>query len=624
MGCHASQADADSQLAALYANEPAAGVAVSDVEELGLTSDSAWEGVLLVEGVTTGDGREFVQGGTTWAEPPLPVSWQKYSSEGHAGSVIVGRIDNIWRDEANPAVIRGNGVLDLNNPDGVEVQRQMREQFLRGNSVDVDSVKDADVEAVFPEAPVGESELAAEDSGSGNDSLMDLFGPPPEKMIFHAGRIRGTTLVSLPAFVEAQVWLANMPPATPMPMMPDVAQSPRGSGTGDNMMATGDVATSPTSSGEGETEVTVVASGVWDGTVAERRLAPRLALTLAREAFGHVGGVPKSGTVHRSDCSFLHHEINADGTPLRPNVNACLAAIGNLLTDATLSMSLSERHTAYAHMARHVRDAGLVPQPFTSETMSMNVRALTAGAKLNIEPPAEWFTDQHLTRPTALTITASGHIYGHAALFGTCHTSVQDACVQPPYEVRHDYFMLGEVITAGGNESVATGCITLGTGHAPTFGVTAQQAIEHYDNTGTRVADVVTGNDSFGIWFSGTVRSDIAPARLAELRAAKLSGDWRRIGGQLRLVAMLAVNVPGFPVPRLSTRINRGQQLALVASGVITDADVDLLGEVQRMNVEMQKIRVVMAQMKLSLGRRIGRGPEIRRAELRSRVHKEM
>ncbi len=54
----------------------------------------------------------------------------------------------------------------------------------------------------------------------------------------------------------------------------------------------------------------------------------------------------------------------------------------------------------------------------------------------------------------------------------------------------------------------------------------------------------------------------------AALRAAAPSGDWRRIGSALRLVGLLAVNVPGFPVPKLSTKYASGVQMALVASGI--------------------------------------------------------
>jgi len=54
-------------------------------------SDGAWEGVLVVEGSPTGDGRQFSEGALTWAELPLPLKWQEREADGHDGAVIVGR-----------------------------------------------------------------------------------------------------------------------------------------------------------------------------------------------------------------------------------------------------------------------------------------------------------------------------------------------------------------------------------------------------------------------------------------------------------------------------------------------------------------------------------------------------
>jgi hypothetical protein len=163
-------------------------------------------------------------------------------------------------------------------------------------------------------------------------------------------------------------------------------------------------------------------------------------------------------------------------------------------------------------------------------------------------------------------VTDEGRIYGHAALWGECHVGMADVCVTPPQEESHPYFMTGEVACADGSR-VAVGQITLGTGHA-SLSLGASRATEHYDNTGTAVADVTVGNDAHGIWVAGAVRPGTAVARVRELRASgQLSGDWRRIGGQLRLVGLLAVNVPGFPVPKLGTRVASGAPLALVAAG---------------------------------------------------------
>ncbi len=79
---------------------------------------------------------------------------------------------------------------------------------------------------------------------------------------------------------------------------------------------------------------------------------------------------------------------------------------------------------------------------------------------------------------------------------------------------------------------------------------------------------MAVGNDRHGIWVAGAVRPSADSSRVHELRASgQLSGDWRRIGGQLRLVGLLAVNVPGFPVPKMRARVASGAQMALVAAG---------------------------------------------------------
>jgi hypothetical protein len=139
-------------------------------------------------------------------------------------------------------------------------------------------------------------------------------------------------------------------------------------------------------------------------------------------------------------------------------------------------------------------------------------------------------------------------------------------CVTPPQEDSHPYFMTGQVWCED-DTMTAVGQITLGTGHAD-LSLGHRAAAEHYDNTGVAVADVAVGNDAHGIWVAGSIRPGTSPERIHELRASgQVSGDWRNIGGKLRLVGLLAVNVPGFPVPQLRTKYTLGQQLALVAAG---------------------------------------------------------
>lgn len=385
-------------------------------EDIGGENTAPWRGPLTVEGIETGDGREFDVESLTWADLPLPLRWNKEDSHGgqpHTVAVNVGRIDKIWRDEGG--LIMGEGLLDLSDDDGKKVHAKIEGKFLRGVSVDVDSVKGADMELIWPEQPDGE--------GEGPDPFAQLFAEP-EKVVFHKGRIRAATLVDIPAFAEAYIALLDEAGA-------------------------------------------VVAGGEPIGT-----------------AFARTG-------------------------------------------------------------------------------VRMRTHEVVASAR----PPAEWFRNPDLSVPTGITVTEDGRVYGHAALWGTCHIGQAGVCVTPPRESDHPYFMTGNAWTEDGS-SVSVGQITVGTNHAP-LNVGYRAASDHYDNTGAAVADVVVGNDAHGIWVAGAIRFGTSQERIHELRAAgQVSGDWRRIGGALRLVGLLAVNVPGFPVPKLRTHVAQGQQLALVASGI--------------------------------------------------------
>jgi hypothetical protein len=178
-----------------------------ETDDYQLSDDTApWNGVLTVEGVESGDGRMFAGQALSWDEPPLPLMWQKETSHGGGTdvSVRVGSIERIWREpdpsgRADVFIIRGEGQLDLGNPDGAEVHRRMGKKMLRGNSVDVDSVKQADVELSYPELPM---------QSEGGDALSAMFAQP-ELTTYRKGRIRATTLCEIPAFTEARLELTD-------------------------------------------------------------------------------------------------------------------------------------------------------------------------------------------------------------------------------------------------------------------------------------------------------------------------------------------------------------------------------------------------------------------------------
>lgn len=204
--------------------------------------------------------------------------------------------------------------------------------------------------------------------------------------------------------------------------------------------------------------------------------------------------------------------------------------------------------------------------PVTGEGESEAAALVAAG--FPVDPPADWFQDPEFDGPHAFTISDSGRVFGHLALWGTCHTGMDKVCRTPPVEASYEYFETGEIVCDDGS-TFPCGQITMGTGHAPAL-LRQFAAAEHYDNTGTAVADVRCGRDQYGIWVAGAARPCLDGEQLRTLRAATLSGDWRKFAGHLRLVAALAVNVPGFPVPRTSAATRAGDQVTLVASGVVT------------------------------------------------------
>lgn len=188
------------------------------------------------------------------------------------------------------------------------------------------------------------------------------------------------------------------------------------------------------------------------------------------------------------------------------------------------------------------------------------------------EPPREWFQNPGLTEPTALHVTDDGRVYGHLAAWGTCHTAFANECLTPPQsQSAYAYFRTGSVLTDQGE--VSTGRITMDTAHAGRT-LSAAGTVAHYENTGAAVADVAAGEDAYGIWLAGAVRPGITDEQVRALRASPLSGDWRKVKGGLELMAALAVNMPGFPIPRPAALAASGFEVeALVASGMLMPED---------------------------------------------------
>lgn len=216
-------------------------------------------------------------------------------------------------------------------------------------------------------------------------------------------------------------------------------------------------------------------------------------------------------------------------------------------------------------------------------------------------PPRSWFENPGFSQLTHVTVTDEGRVLGHVAPWNEAHIGLAERTVAPRSKSGYAHYMTKPGPVCDNGERVAVGVITMGTGHARLSGISPRAAADHYDNTGAAFADVVVGEDAFGIWCSGALRPGVTGEQVRAFMCSDVSGDWRPYGTDLEMVAVLAVNVAGFPtlappalaasadaepeaelvgwpgaqVARISgqtmcARDGEGNMLALVAAGVMT------------------------------------------------------
>lgn len=201
-------------------------------------------------------------------------------------------------------------------------------------------------------------------------------------------------------------------------------------------------------------------------------------------------------------------------------------------------------------------------------------------------PPIDWFQDPGLTELTPLTVTDEGRVFGHLAGWGVRHRGLNGHITPPRSHSGYADFLLHSARAADGDEvrTVAVGNLTMGTNHAD-LSLNSSGAKEHYDSTGSVVAQTAMGEDALGVWYAGAILPDVDDLRLRRFMSCGLSGDWRQSDqGSLELCAALSVPVPGFPIPR--ARVASGVPLALVAAGAlvpradaVASVDYDILAD---------------------------------------------
>jgi len=249
-------------------------------------------------------------------------------------------------------------------------------------------------------------------------------------------------------------------------------------------------------------------------------------------------------------------------------------------------------------------------------------------------PPAEAFANRQLER--AVQFGQEGQrIFGYVAEAGTCHVDFRHACVTPPQEPDYDVYnryptevdggvtLAGRIAVGYGRFAGRCGCCSVDD-HA-CLKLDAGQAMAHYDQMDT-VARVRVGRDNIGLWFSGVWADDATEDGRAVIARRGMSGDWRRIGGNLRLVDVMGVSVgtPGFPVGRYVVASGQSALVAAGRAGLVTDPAVGQAATValapgtpafrQAVNLELRR------QLALQeLGQRLRRQDELRELAMQER-----
>jgi hypothetical protein len=476
-------------------------------------------GVAAIEGKFTGDNRKFDLGSLDFAPTPQPIGFEFESGHGSDNSrvAIVGRIDEFFKVEMEDGTVeaRWRGVIMPSKPYASQAIEGILDSSYTGLSVIVDTVS----------LNVEETEAAA--LALGDNQMMPN--------VYSAARIRRFDMVPTGAFQEGWVNLGH-----------EFASEL----SADALAACAECAEK------------IVAEEVWKvidlTALTEEEIATYEAmLPDEKEAFEEersliIASAFAPGT--KDGPGWITHPIptgrirrywthGKGAAKIRWGVpgdfNRCRRQLAKYIANPDWLAG------ACANM--HKEAIGIWPGQEGGDRHSGGVAMTVVASAAVASKPAEAFRDPQLTGPTPVTIEGD-RIFGHLATWGTCHIGIQDTCVTAPHSgTSYGYYRTGVVETDEGR--IAVGQITMSTGHA-SIKANAKDAVAHYDNTGSVVADVAAGEDTFGIWVAGVLRPGLTDDQVAALAAAALSGDWRRTASGLELVAALAVNVPGFPIPR--------------------------------------------------------------------------
>ncbi len=325
--------------------------------------------LLIPEELESGDGRKFKKDSISVRELPIPLLWQIKTGDGHAGSVVVGRIDYVERTEQG----MGNayGVFD-SGVYGQEAERLVRNGFLRGVSADLDQFEAKEDKKVKPKEA---SEL--EDDGEiGKD-----------KLTVNRARVMAATIVAKPAFQECTIFIDDSGDQEDNMTPIDGIYEETGVSTVEPILASGFL----------DTEIPVVPPQEWFEAPQLTKPTP-LTVDPNGRIYGHIAawhvnhiGMPRSTRPPRSRSKYAYFHTGVVRTDAGKDI-----PVGQL----TLAGGHANLHASAAQAAKHYDDTAsaiadvragedeygiYVCGSLRPDATEMQIRALRASA-----PSGDW------------------------------------------------------------------------------------------------------------------------------------------------------------------------------------------------------------------------------------------
>lgn len=641
---------------------------------------------LAFENQQTGDGRVFAPGALYWSDGPWPLQYADQMNGGHDGARLAGAIFGMGRDGD---ALRANGVLYLTQSAGAESAMLLSQGAPLGVSVDLDDVSvellDATGGETYSASLVAASLLPLPDGGwhlvgetaaewtasgtgtVGESSRVDIVtgpdgtvpasafqitaaaGDPGDGVVVDrqdAGsylmrivraRVRGATLVAVPAFAEARVVLddasvfasageelsasSTTPPYERVVRHVRKALIPVTAGEAAKFLRipVADVRrylaraskkgtlvriahgryvrpTEATAQQAGEA-ATTAATGVADlplQLTASATGAVDLPVAPRDTAWDGPGAESRvfewaGGDADRIGKAFAYRNDDAD-----PLTKAAYKLGYADVADGTLTIIPRGVFAAQAAMegarggvdipADEVDDvkAKLMAvrahvDEETGEAGADDMAASAWSAMRDLPPmPAKWFTEptaEELPPGGAGVNYNNGRIFGWVAQAGEPHAGFAKKITIDTLGRIDTTHFLRQKFTLDDGEVVKAGAFTMNVGHHRD-GAECETSSCQFDDTRTVAGIVTVGMNARGMWFSGAAAPWLSEWDRSVFAASQPSYHMRKGGnGQWQLRAVLSVPVPGHSSPLLASAVVDRSNMALTAAATMAEVE---------------------------------------------------